>query len=106
MNPNLFVLCSHRRRSAHGEKVKVREGGGYVTYADEWCQGGRPATLEDLGGEKVWWCEVHDAQKLPEKAGRYWTCFSVQTYGGDPANCRIVERILIPLPDTESVGSE
>lgn len=48
MIPNLFVACSHNRRSAHG----------WIQYGPEeedrmWCPGGRPATLEDLGGEIV-----------------------------------------------------
>lgn len=33
---DLFIVCSHGRRSAHGD-----DAGG-------WCQGGRPVTKEEL----------------------------------------------------------
>jgi hypothetical protein len=56
MNPSLFVLCPHYRRSAHAGDV-CKHGKTHMHTASEWacagpdpwCPGGRPATLEDLG---------------------------------------------------------
>lgn len=58
------------------------------------CPGGAPVTAADLKGGKVWWCEVHNAQRN-SRAG----CWK-----GDVAwaeDCRVVERLLIPIPDTQ-----
>ena len=84
---NLFVLCSHGRRSAHGDQV---------TWG--WCQGGRPVTLEDLGGEKVWWCEAHWSSS--QRDGLCWKAQWAIPQSGRHKEilCRLTERILIPLP--------
>lgn len=64
MNPNLFVLCPHGRRSAH-ETEWVHDPPGSFFKSGEWCPGGRPATLEDFGGEKVWWCAYSGVGNAP-----------------------------------------
>ena len=60
---DLFIVCSHGRRSAH-EIPRFHHGENTVTAWNEMCPGGRPVTLEDLGGEKVWWCALHNRRNL------------------------------------------
>lgn len=98
---DLFIVCSHGRRSAH-EPEK-----GEIHSPTAWCPGGRPVTLADLEGlgEKVWWCPVHEGVF----DGQEWTGMDPtlrRCYRFLEANkpCEITERILIAPQESLEVG--
>lgn len=61
---------------------------------ERWCPGGRPATLEDLGGKEIDWCEVH--QDRFATASYCWAALFNRR--SDPPFCPRSKRILLPLP--------
>lgn len=57
---DLFIVCTHGRRSAHSIEIAVQQEPTAWEHRFEWCPGGRPITLADFEGlgEKVWFCEL------------------------------------------------
>lgn len=56
-----------------------------------------------LEGEKVWWCEYHYESPQPyEGTGDPVRCYQGVWMGTGDDECSMVERLLIPIPDTEN----
>lgn len=85
---DLRLPCEHGEYFEHPDDIWDYHTGHIVQVRE--CPGGRPATLEDLGGEKVWWCLWENAR--------------------DPDYCALWKhegcgwRILIPISD--SIGQK